>query len=242
MLTAQAPTINNSPEEEWLVSNEEAKKITVQGRLSYPTWDAQSAFDLSQKGKFPAKSVAEAAPSFLMVVTQAQWDKFRNHAVNVFLPYCAEQTKKGERIDALEAKEVKALIDGLEGDLADQMYNTPAKAVSPKTLELVPDAVATIKAIGPKGGTIVQKAVAYTEFDLVVPDPDQLIWPCVKDISVTKHEMYPGALVAATLNLYAYRNGKHPGFSAGVKVCVFKQDADQFGGSVAVDEDAIFAD
>ena len=41
--------------------------------------------------------------------------------------------------------------------------------------------------------------------------------------------------VAATLNLYAYHNGKHPGFSAGVVAAVFKRDGDRFGGVVAVD-------
>jgi hypothetical protein len=54
--------------------------------------------------------------------------------------------------------------------------------------------------------------------------------------------MYPGAYVAVTANLYAYHNGKPPGFSAGCSVAVFKADADRFGGGVAVDEDEIFMD
>ena len=48
--------------------------------------------------------------------------------------------------------------------------------------------------------------------------------------------------MTATLNLYAYHNGKHPGFSAGANVAVFKSDNDRFGGGVSVDEDEMFMD
>ena len=54
--------------------------------------------------------------------------------------------------------------------------------------------------------------------------------------------MYPGAYVAVTLNLYAYHNGKLPGFSAGASVAVFKADGERFGGGTTVDEDEIFLD
>ena len=43
-----------------------------------------------------------------------------------------------------------------------------------KSAELAPEAVATIKAIGPKGGEIEQRAIVAGEKDLTVPDPDQL--------------------------------------------------------------------
>lgn len=217
------------------------KQITIYGRLSFPSWTAKEAYDLSLKGSYPAKDPADASPHFQLLVNDAQWQKFYKHATEVFLPYCAEQFAKGEKRDALSTNEVKMLTDGLT-DLDNQTFNTPAKSVSEKSQALAPDAVATIKAIGPKGGDIDQKAIVQNESELSVPDPDQLTWPAVKPIGATVHSMYAGCYVAATLSLYAYHNGRNPGFSAGVTTAVFKMDGERFGGSVAVDEDAIFLD
>ena len=217
------------------------KNVTIYGRLSFPTFTAQEAYDRSQKGSYPAADVASAAPDFMLLVSQGQWEKFKKHATEEFLPYVAERGKAGEKKDALELKEVKALIDGLD-DLDTQIYNSPAKPVHEKSQELAPDAVAAIKCIGPKGGDIVLKAIVTKETDLAVPDPDLLSFPVVKPINETVHQMYAGAYVAATLNLYAYRNGKHPGFSAGVSTAVFKQDGERFGGGTDVDADEIFLD
>ena len=220
------------------------KNVSIYGRLSFPTFTAAEAYERSQKGQYPAKDVGSASPDFLLLVAQGQWERFYNHVTTVFLPYCKEQSDKGEKRDALDAKEVKALLDGLAGDLADQVYNTPAKPVHEKSAELAPEAVATIKCIGPKGGTIDQKAIVRSESELVTLDPDLIIPErgIIMPIGDTKHEMYPGAVVAATLNLYAYHNGKHPGFSAGVTTAVFKADADRFGGGMDVDSDEIFLD
>lgn len=220
------------------------KTVTVAGRLSYPVFTAKEAYDKSQKGKYPARSVSEAKPDFLLLVTQAQWELFYNHVVNEFLPYCAQQYAKGEKKDALDPTEIQQLIEGLD-DLPKQIFNTPAKPVYEKSVELAPEAVATIKCIGPTGGDIELRAIVDDEDQLAVPDPDLLISKTNKKVlplEQTKHRIYPGAYVASTLNLYAYHNGKFPGFSAGVSVAVFKSNADAFGGSVAVDEDAIFMD
>ena len=116
-----------------------------------------------------------------------------------------------------------------------------------KTAVLAPEAVASIKCIGPKGGDIVLKALVTKDSQLNIPDPDLMLGvngkKAVVPITDSKFRMYPGAFVAATLNLYSYHNGKHPGFSAGVSAAVYKMDGgDQFGGSVDVDEDAIFMD
>jgi len=218
------------------------KQVTIYGRLSFPSWTAKEAYDLSLKGSYPAKDVADAAPHFQLLVSDAQWQRFFKHATEVFLPYCAEQFAKGEKKDTLSPAEVKQLIDGLSGDLGDQVFNTPAKPVHPKSAELAPETVATIKAIGPKGGEIDQRAIVNKEADLSIPDPDILSFPVVKPMGATVFQMYPGCDVAATLNLYAYHNGKHPGFSAAANTAVFKMDGDRFGGSVAVDEDSIFMD
>lgn len=218
------------------------KTVTIYGRLSFPVWTAQEAFTKSQGSKFPAKSVAEAKPAFELVVEQAQFDKLKAHVIDVFLPYCEEQGKKGEKKDAIEAKDVKRLLSDVNGDLADQICNTPFKPVGDKTADLAPESVATVKCIGSAGVDMELKAIVAHEDELVVPDPDQKIYPVIKPINQTVHSMYPGCYVAATLNLYAYYNGKNPGFSAGANVAIFKAEGDRFGGGVAIDEDEIFAD
>jgi hypothetical protein len=219
------------------------KKITVYGRLSFPRWTAKEAYDASQKGQYPAKDVASAKPEFNLILEQAQFDKFMAHVENVFFPYCVAQAAAGEKRDVLTEAEVKKLLDGLKGDLSDQMFNTPLKAVHEKTAALAPEGVASLKCIGNAGVDIEQKAIVAAEDELVVPDPDQLTWPVIKPISQTVHSMYPGAYVAVTLNLYAYHNDpKRPGFGAGASVAVFKADGDRFGGGVSVDEDEIFLD
>ena len=218
------------------------KTVTIYGRLSFPTWTAQEAYDRSQKGQYPAKDVASAAPDFQLLVEQGQFDKFMTHVENVFFPYCIAQSDAGEKRDVLDKGEVKKLMEGLQGDLADQTFNTPVKPVHEKTAPLAPEAVAAIKVIGSKGDNMELRAIVQSEDELLVPDPDQLNYPIIKPIGQTVHSMYPGCYVAVTCNLYAYHNGKHPGFSAGASIAIFKADGDRFGGGTAIDEDEIFAD
>ena len=225
------------------VSDPNPKKATIYGRLSFPVWTAVEAHERNAKGQYPSKDVASANPNFTLLLSKAQWEAFAKHCTEVFLPYCEQQYKnegaKGK--DALAPAEVKALIDGLT-DIENQLYNSPVKPVHEKTAALAPEAVVAVKCIGPKGGDIVQKAIVRSENELRIPDPDILLWPAVVPIDASKFQMYPGAVVGATLSLYAYHNGKHPGFSAGVTTAVFRMDAEKFGGSVDVDEDAIFLD
>ena len=219
------------------------KTVTIYGRLSFPTFTADEAFARGQKGKYPPKSVAEAAPDFQLLVEQAQFDKLLNHIENEFAPFCIEQAAKGEKRDVLTDKEVAKLLDGIKGDLADQMFNTPFKPIHEKTAPLAPECVAAIKVVGNKGVDMELKAIVNDEDELRVPDPDQLTWPIIKPIGQTVHSMYPGCYVAATLNLYAYHNDpKRPGIGAGAGTAVFKMDGERFGGGTSVDEDEIFAD
>ena len=217
------------------------KEITFYGRLSFPQLTAEGAYQRNLKGTYPTPDVASTSPDFSLLVTEAQWDRVRKHIEEVFLPYCAEQHKKGEKRDALSPAEIKVLIEGLE-DLESQTYNTPAKPVSEKSALLAPEAVASIKVIGPKGSDFDQKAIVTSEQELKVPDPDIMSFPVILPINLTTHELYPGSVVAVTGNLYSYHNGKHPGFSIGANTLVFKRDADRFGGGAAIDADAMFMD
>lgn len=218
------------------------KNVTIYGRLSFPVWTATEAFARSQKGKYPAATVADAAPDFQLLVEQHQYDKLMNHITNVFFPYCLQQHAAGEKRDVLDEKEIKRLLAGFD-DLGDQLLNTPLKPVHEKTAPLAPEAVASVKCIGGKGVDLELSAIVNDESELKVPDPDLLTFPVIKPIGQTVHSMYPGCYVAATLNLYAYHNGpKNPGFSAGASTAVFRADGDRFGGGLAIDENEIFLD
>lgn len=223
------------------------KNVTIYGRLSWPTWTAQAAYDKSLGGKYPAKSVDEAKPDFNLVVDQAQLDKLRDFAINTFFPYCIQQDADGAKSDKLTAAEVAEITKQIKSaDFGGKsaIYNSPFKPVHEKTLEMAPGAAASIKLIGSEGVDIVLKAIVEDESEFLDPaaHTDVLKYPVVQPIGVTVHNMYPGAYVAVTCNLYAYHNGKIPGFSAGASVAVFKADADRFGGGVDVDLDEIFAD
>ena len=222
--------------------SKDPKSITFYGRLSYPTYTAQEAYDLAQRGQFQIKDVASAAPSVQLLVPQGQFAKVLTHFTDVFLPYCQKQHEAGEKRDALEASEVKKLVDSITGDLADQVYNSPIKLISDKTADLAPEAVAAFKVIGPKGGDFTLKAIVKDESELAVPDPDLLSFPTIVPVNHSVHQFYPGCVVAVTAQPYAYRNGKLPGFSLGGDTLVFRADADRFGGGVSIDTDEIFMD
>lgn len=217
------------------------KTVTVWGWISFPEFTAQGAYTQSQKGTYPAADVASASPNFLLLLNDTQAEKFKKHVTDVFLPYVENQHKKGEKKDALSPAEIKLLLAAID-DPASAVVNTPFKVISDKTAALRPDAVAAVKCIGGKGTDIELKAIVNSEAELAVPDPDILTFPVIKPIAATTHQIYAGCQVAATLNLYAYKNGKNPGFSAGVSVAVFRADDDRFGGSVGVDESEIFMD
>src|SRR5690606_30205093 len=98
---------------------------------------------------------------------------------------------------------------------------------------------------GPKAGDITLRATVQDESQLLVPDPDILSFPVIKPIGQTVFSMYPGAYVAATLNLFAFNTSPSVnGISAGANVAVYlgNLEGERFGGGVDIDEDAIFLD
>lgn len=219
------------------------KNVTVYGRLSFPTFDYQQAVSKNAKSQYVKADAADVTPDFNLLLEQAQLDKLKNHVLTEFLPYCVEQSKKGEKRDALDQKQVDKIVKIIE---ADDWENQPPyiciKAVPEKTRELAPEALASVKVLGNKGTDIVQQAIVQDESELAVPDPDRVDYPAIMPIGQTVHSLYGGCYAAATLNLYAYVSGKQPGFSAAASVCVFKADGDRFGGGVSVDEDEMFLD
>jgi hypothetical protein len=218
------------------------KTVTVYGRLSFPNFNYQQAVARNAKSQY-AKDAAEVAPDFNLLVEQSQLDKLVTHVKTEFIPYCIEQSNKGEKRDSLtkqDADRILKLIDS--GDYAAQPPYLCIKPVAEKTADLAPEAVASIKVVGNKGSDIELKAIVNNEDELLVPDPDLLTFPVIKPIGQTVHQMYGGCYVAATLNLYAFLSGKLPGFSASASVAVFKADGERFGGGTSVDESEIFLD
>jgi len=218
------------------------KTVTIYGRLSFPNFQYAQAVARNAKSNFP-KDAADVAPDFNLLVEKPQLEKLLTHVRNEFLPYCLEQSKKGEKRDALDDKQVARILKLIDAeDWDDQPPYIPVKSVPEKTMDLAPEAEASIKVVGNKGTDVELKAIVNTEDELIVPDPDQLTFPVIKPIGQTVHQMYGGCYVAATLNLYAFISGKTPGFSASAGTAVFKADGERFGGGTSVDEDEIFLD
>lgn len=224
------------------VAPKNPKTVTIYGRLSFPNFNYQQAVARNAKSNYP-KDAADVSPDFNLLVEQPQLDKLVTHVRDVFLPYCKEQSDKGEKRDALDDAQIKRILKVIDaGDWEAQPPYIPIKVVGEKTADLAPEAVANIKVTGNKGVDIDLKAIVNSEDELLVPDPDLLTFPVIKPIGQTVHEMYGGCYVAATLNLYAFISGKLPGFSASAGTAVFKADGDRFGGGSTIDEDEIFLD
>lgn len=216
-------------------------QVTAGGRLSFPQLTAQVAYQQSQTGSYPAADVASASPNFMLLLNDKQTQKVKDVLLNVYIPFCVEQHKRGEKRSALSAAQAKLIIEGIE-DPENSTVNTPFKKVSEKTLELAPDTVSAIKCIGNKGVDLDQLAIVYKESELLIPDPDILTWPALVDIERTKHQLYAGCNAGATIGFYVYVAGKSPGLSAGVNTIVFRGDNAKFSGGVDVDLDEIFMD
>lgn len=219
------------------------KNVTIYGRLSFPTFDYTQAVAKNAKSQYVKADPADVTPDFNLLLEQPQLDKLKKHVLDEFLPYCVEQSKKGDKRDALtqaEADKIRKIIEAEDWD--SQPPYIPIKPVSDKTKDLAPEAMASVKVLGNKGTDIMQQAIVQDESELAVPDPDRVDYPAIMPIGQTVHSLYGGCYAAATLNLYAYISGKLPGFSAAASVCVFKADGDRFGGGVSVDADEMFLD
>lgn len=219
------------------------QNVTIYGYLSWPKFNYKEAVEWNQRSKFPNADVSKIRPEFHLLVKQAQLDKLVDHIKTVFLPFTETREKAGERGNALNAKQVAKLDAWLDaGDWEDQPPYMLIKPIDPKTAEQVPDAVASIKISGLPGQDISQMAIVQDESELAVPDPDILKFPVLKGIQETVHQLQPGAIAAATVNLYAFVTGNMPGVNGSASTAVFKEEGVRFGGSTDVDESEIFLD
>ncbi len=219
------------------------KVVTISGRLSWPVFKYADAVVRNQKSQYPLPTES-VTPEFNLLIEQPMLDKYLAFVYDEFFPAIlaenALDNKKG--LDKAAIDRLKKIIDAQAWE--DQPPYIPIKAVPEKTAEMAPEAVAMLKIKGNRGVDVNLMAVVNgdSEFDRPEFAEDILSYPVIKPIGQTVHNLYAGCIAAATLNHYGYMSGKLPGFSASASTCVFKLDADRFGGGVDVDEDAIFMD
>jgi len=222
------------------------KTVTIRGRLSFPRFTHAEAVAANKKSKFPKAKEEDVSSEFNLLVEQEQLDKLKDHIRNVFVPYVEENYAKDPKSkDSLDPKTVKKLLDKLDNDDWDGAPFLPIKSISEKNQEAAPEAVASIKITGPKGADVSLKAAVYDEGQLLVPDGDILSYPVIKPIGQTVFQMYAGAYVAATMNLFAFFSSTTVnGVSAGANTAVYlgNIEGERFGGGSDIDEDAIFMD
>ena len=215
--------------------------VTIYGRLSWPVWTMEAAIERNKTSKYP-KADDRVAPSFNLFVEQDQLDKLIKHVEDEFLPWVEERGKNGEKRNALSSREIKKIKDLIASkDWEDQPPFIPIKVLPEKSVELAPETVASISINGQAGRDLIQKAIVRREDQLVDPS-SRTTFPVVVPIEETTFSMYGGCVAAATLNLYSFVAAGSPGFSASANTVVFREDAESFSGSVAVDEDDMLLD
>jgi len=228
------------------MADKSPKTITIYGRLSFPRFTHAEAVAANKKSNFPAANEADVKPEFNLLIEQGQFEKLRDHIRDVFIPYAQEQYAKDPKSkDALDPKVVKKILQKLDDEDWDGAPILPFKSISEKNAEAAPEAVASVKVVGSKGQDITLKATVYDESQLAVPDPDILTYPVLKNLKETVFNMYAGAYVAATLNLYAYfSSAAVNGISAGANAAVYRGnlEGERFGGGTDIDEEDIFLD
>ena len=222
------------------------KNVTIRGRVSFPVWTYKEALARNPQSKFPKKTDEEVTPEFNLLIEQAQLDKLKQHILTEFLPHATARFAAGEKKDSLDPDLAELIREKIENEAwAAPGANLMIKKISDKNKEAAPEAVASIKIVGSRGVDIVLKATVKDESELVIPDPDLLTFPAVLPIEKTVFQMYPGAYVATTLNLFAYFSSLQVhGISAGASTAVYLGNLEgaRFGGGTDLDEDEIFLD
>ena len=221
---------------------ERPKDIVIRGRLSFPKFTMPEALAFNRTSEH-AKKDEDVRPHFFILLDEAQQNKLTKYIVDEFLPWCQAQEKAGEKRSALNAGQVKKLTKVIEaGEWDVDGVLGLIYPVHEKTAELAPEAESQLKVNGFKGQDLVRKAIVrdVSELrnqvdDIVLGERGEIL-----DINDTIHELYPGSVVTAQLNLYAFVAAGQPGISASTSTIIFVRDDERFGGGGGVDEDDVF--
>lgn len=224
------------------VTTNNPQVLTVRGRLSWPTWTYAEALKRNTTSKFPKKD-EDVRPNFSLLLGDGQAGKLVNHLLTEFIPWGEAQDKAGEKsgITPAHAKKLKKILN--EADWEVDGVLGLIRAVHEKSADLAPEAVMAVSINGFKGRDLERKAIVKDEDQLKVNDGTMVIPPrgLILPVEDTKLELYPGSIVAATINLFAFTAAGNPGITASTGAAIFAADADRFGGGGGeIDEDSIF--
>lgn len=223
-------------------ATKDPQSILIRGRLSWPKFTYAEALKQNASSKFPKKD-EDVRPNFQLLLDETQADKLVTHVRDVFLPWCVEQGKNKDKsgLTEAQAKKITKVLDEADWEVDGVMGLI--KPVHEKTKPLAPEAVMSVPVNGFKGQDLTLKAIVRSESELANPT-DDLIIPergMILPVADTTHELYPGSIVAAELNLFAFV-GANVGITASTSDVVFIRDADRFGGGGGIDEDELFMD
>jgi hypothetical protein len=218
----------------------------LSGRLSYPAFTMPEALALNENGKKEYKKTADKVKThYNLLVTEAQLNKLLAYVTSEFLPYVETVGKeKGNEKGGLEKPmltKLKRMIEAQDWEV-DPIVGF-IKPVSKKTAELAPEAVATVKVNGMKGQDVTRRAIVHDVSELVnqVDVPPIPARGLPLPVGDTNLELYPGAVCAAPINLYAYVTGSTPSITASGPTCILvNSNAERFGGGGEIDEDELF--
>jgi hypothetical protein len=221
------------------------QNVTIRGRLSWPVFTHAEAIKRNSTSKFPKANNDDVRPSFDLLLTETHAERLITHLRDVFIPWCEAQGKAGEKsgLEPGQAKKMLKVLD--EGEWDVEGILGLIKPVHEKSQELAPEAVMAVTVKGFKGRDLERKAIVKSVDQLKVDDGNTTVPSkgMIVDIDDTKLELYPGCVVAATINLFAFVSGKTPGITATAGAAIFAADADRFGGGgTEIDEDSIFMD
>lgn len=222
-------------------ATKDPQSILIRGRLSWPQFTYAQALKQNAGSKFK-KNDEDVRPNFQLLLDEVQAEKLVTHLKDVFLPWCIEQGKAKEKSGLTEAQ-VKKMVKVLdEADWEVDGILGLIKPVHEKTQPMAPEAVMSVPVNGFKGQDLEVKAIVNDESQLK-NSVDEVIIPergLILPINDTNLEAYPGAVVAAQLNLFAFV-GANVGITASTRTVVFVADADRFGGGGSdLDEDELF--
>lgn len=227
--------------------SDEFRKFNARGAITYSQFTMAQAIANNNNRTQYKKDDDKVAPQIQFLLDQTQVDRLVTHIRDTYLPEALERSKRGEKKNAFDQKQVDKIKRALderpaEGWQAESPY-LPIKQVYAKTLTVAPWAVATLSFAGTAGRDIEQLARVNDDKELRVPDPNLLSFPVLQPIERTVHELYPGAWAYATLNLNGYvSSASNFGISAYGNTVVFLEDRDRLAGGSQLDEDDIFMD
>ena len=229
----------------------EFNEFNIRGRVTYSNFTMAQAIAANSNPllQYP-KAADKVAPDFQLLLTQPQVEKFTAWILETYVPECLARGKAGEKRNAFDQKmadKIKRAIDaGVSGgpEAWDAPPHLPLKNVYAKTLDVVPDAWATLKVSGSAGRDLELLAKVSSEEEFRTPPANEKVYPLLAPLTDTVHDLYPGSVGYSTLRLASFQASSSVyGVSAYANQLVFIRDDERIGGGGGgIDTDGVFMD